>query len=334
MLSSRKTIFAFLSLVLVAALSSVALAADPGDPLDTAAGSVTNDQRAGSMLFFNYYSSSTTNPAVQNTSISITNTSTSQVAFVHLFFVDGITCSVADRFICLTNVQTTTFYASEQDPGVTGFIVALAVDFDGLPKRFNYLIGVEYLKTESGRADALGAEAYVKYTDTNVVSTDGSLAALFFDGLNLAGSYSMAARVVALDNIPSPLDGNQTFLVLNRIGGNLSTASATLGNIFGILYDESEQAHSFTLNGGCQLRQVLSDEAPRTSPRFSRIIPQGSVGWIKMFSQSDIGISGVMINSNANALSSLTAFNGGHNLHKLRLSPAANYVIPIFPPSC
>jgi hypothetical protein len=41
-----------------------------------------------------------------------------------------------------------------------------------------------------------------------------------------------------------------------------------------------------------------------------------------------------MINANANAGAQANAFNGGHNLHKLTLSAAASYTIPIFPPSC
>ena len=334
MFASRRIALPFLSVVVLILLSSLSFAADPGGLLDTAAGAVASDQKAGSLLFFNIYTSSTTNPAAHNTSLSITNTSTSQAAFVHLFFVDGSTCSVADRFICLTNLQTTTFYAADEDPGITGYIVALAVDFDGLPTRFNYLIGVESVKFATGHADTLGAEAYVKYTDTNVVSTDGALAGLFLDGLNLAGSYSPAGRVVAVDNIPSRASGNDTLLILNRIGGRLDTGAFTLGNIFVLLYDEAEQSYSSTLTGNCQLRVTLSDAIPRTTPRFTRVIPAGSVGWMKLFNQSDIGISGAVFNFNPNNATDSTAFNGGHNLHKLTLSRTATYTLPVFPPSC
>ena len=40
------------------------------------------------------------------------------------------------------------------------------------------------------------------------------------------------------------------------------------------------------------------------------------------------------LNFNANAGTSAGAFNQGHNLHKLTLSAASNYVIPVFPPTC
>lgn len=336
MFTSRRALITFFSLVVLVLLSVPALAADPGDPVDIGAAapvSVVNDQKAGSLLFFNIYTSSTTNPASQNTSISITNTSDSQPAFVHLFFIDGNSCSVADRFFCLTRLQTLTFYADEQDPGVTGYIVAVASDFEGLPTRFNYLIGVEYVKFSTGHADALAAESFLKLTDTNVLSTDGSLAALFFDGLILAGSYSRAPRVVAIDNIASRLDGNDTLVILNRVGGNLTSSAATLGNLFGLLYDESEASFSFTITGGCQLRFILNDVQPRVTPRFTRIIPANATGWLKIWSTADIAILGSVINFNPNAAQG-GGFNGGHNLHKLTLSAAANYVIPIFPPGC
>jgi hypothetical protein len=43
---------------------------------------------------------------------------------------------------------------------------------------------------------------------------------------------------------------------------------------------------------------------------------------------------GAVINFNAAASASPTAFNQGHNLHKLRLAPSSIFRIPIFPPNC
>ena len=332
MQTSRTLTHAFLALAAMLLLTAVGRAADPG--LVYPPESEVSDQKAGSILIYNIYTSSSTAPITQNTRFNITNTSSTSGVAVHLFFVDGATCSIADRFTCLTALQTSSFLASDQDPGTTGYIVAIAVDSRGRPRLFNWLIGDEYVKFQTGHFANLGAEAFAKLTDGNVLSTDGSLAAIFFDGLLLDGSYNRVPRVLAIDNIPSRADGNDTLVIINRIGGNLGVGAATLSSLFGILYDDGEGPHSFTIFGGCQLRSSLSNNFPRTAPRFELVIPAGSTGWMKFWSTSDIGILGASINFNANSAVSAGAFNSGHNLHKLRLSQAANYVIPIFEPNC
>jgi uncharacterized repeat protein (TIGR01451 family) len=101
-----------------------------------------SDQKAGSVLVYNLYSSSIAAPNQQNTRVSITNTNPSLPIAVHLFFVDGATCSIADSLVCLTPNQTASFLASDIDPGTTGYIVAVASDLvTGCPVNFNFLIG-------------------------------------------------------------------------------------------------------------------------------------------------------------------------------------------------
>ncbi|MDX2044639.1 MAG: hypothetical protein SF097_25740, partial [Acidobacteriota bacterium] len=79
----------------------------------------------------------------------------------------------------------------------------------------------------------------------------------------------------------------------------------------------------------------LSNNFPRTTPRFETFIPAGRTGWLKVFNQTGaIGMTGAAINFNANAASSAGAFNQGHNLHHLTLNSGMNYIIPVFPPSC
>jgi hypothetical protein len=41
-----------------------------------------------------------------------------------------------------------------------------------------------------------------------------------------------------------------------------------------------------------------------------------------------------VLNFNPNAGASAGAFNQGHNLHKLTLTGAASYSIPVFPSGC
>lgn len=292
--------------------------------------SPVSDQKAGSVLIYNVYTSSATGGNTQNTRIAITNTNTQLIAYVHLFFVaDG--CSVADSYLCLTPNQTASFLTSDLDPGTSGYIVAVATDSTGCPINFNFLIGDEYVKFTSGHEANLAAEAIsaiaggLPRCDTNSVT-----AQISFDGV----SYNLVPRTLAVSNVGSRADGNDTLLILNRIGGNLGTGASSLGSIFGLLYDDAENALSFSFTGGCQLRSSISNNFPRTAPRFEQFVPAGRSGWIRLFSQSDIGMTGSMINFNANSAASAGAFNQGHNLHVLTNTASASYIIPVFPPNC
>ncbi len=310
------------------------------------AGSQISDDKPGSVLFYNLYTSGASNNSIENnTRINLTNTHTTRGVAVHLFFVDGASCGVADAFVCLTANQTVTFLMSDIDPGTTGYLVAIAVDGPpglaegrntGCPISFNYLIGNANIKlTMSPRREAdLGAESAAAQFGSPLPGCDGNstTATLPFDGS--PNGYNRLPRTLAISNIPARADGNSTLLVVNRIGGNLAIGAATLGTLFGILYDDNETAFSFSLTGSCQLRGELSNVFPRTTPRFENIIPAGRSGWMKISSQSDIGILGAILTQNRNAGTVPNAFDGGHNLHKLTLTSSVTLTIPIFPPSC
>nr|MDQ3012786.1 putative Ig domain-containing protein [Acidobacteriota bacterium] len=304
-----------------------------GPGLRFPATSEVSDQKAGSVLIYNIYTSSATSGNTQNTRINITNVHPLLPAFVHLFFVSE-SCSVADSYICLTGNQTSSFLASDLDPGTTGYIVAVAVDgIRGCPTSFNYLIGDEYVKFTTGHAASLGAEA-ISALAGGLPLCDGNsvTSTLNFDGF----SYDMVSHVLADDSVGSRADGNDTLLILNRIGGNLATGAGSLSSVFGIFYDDAETAVSFSFNGGHQFRSSLSNNFPRITPRFETFIPAGRTGWFKLWPTTPTlwGMTGAAINFNPNAASSSGAFNQGHNLHKLRLTNTASYVIPIFPPGC
>src|SRR5262245_37243078 len=200
MQTSRTYIQAVLSIFAVAVLSVSALAADPG--LLYPPTSEVSDQKAGSVLFYNFYTSGAAGGNAQNSRINITNTSTTSAAFVHLFFVDGASCSVADSFICLTANQTASFLASDVDPGVSGYIVAVASDgLAGCPVAFNFLIGDEYVKLSTGHQANLGAEAFAALYNGVLPGCDfnSTSASLNFNGVVGLG-YNRAPRVLALDN--------------------------------------------------------------------------------------------------------------------------------------
>jgi uncharacterized repeat protein (TIGR01451 family) len=304
-----------------------------GPGLPYPAGSEASDQKPGSVLVYNLYSSNSAAPFAQNTRITITNMHPSLPVAVHLFFVDGSSCSIADGRICLTANQTASFLASDIDPGTTGYIIAVASDrLTGCPLNFNFLVGDEYVKLSSGHAANLAAESFAALAGgLPACDADSLTAALNFDGV----SYNRAPRALAASNLPSRADGNDTLIVLNRFGGSLVNGAATLSNLFGILYNDAEIPLSFGLNPGvCQFRSSLSNNFPRTTPRFEQFITAGHSGWAKFYSQDDEGLLGAQINFNGQAGTAAGAFNQGHNLHKLTLTPTAQLTIPVFPPNC
>ena len=328
MRTSRSLIRGLLAFCALLVVSSAAFAADPG--LAYPAASEVSDQKAGSILFYNTYTSSASAPATENTRINITNTNTTSGAFVHIFFVEGTSCGVADTFVCFTQNQTASFTTSDADPGTRGYIVVIAVDgTTGCPVNFNFLIGDEYVKYASGHTANLGAEAIAAIAaipadcDASTVST-----AVSFDGT----AYNRIARVIADDSIPSRLDGNDTKLIVNRIGGNLVTGAASLGTLFAIIYDDAENTFSTSFSGTCHLElSIGAGNLPRVVGGWNALLPAGHTAWMKLWSTSDLGILGAAINFNAGA----SGFNGGHNLHKLTLADGGNsYTVPVFPPAC
>lgn len=229
--------------------------------------------------------------------------------------------------------QTSSFLTSDFDPGNTGYIVAVAVDdTNGLPRAFNELIGDSYVKFSSGHQANLPAESiaasmmFPAGTDTNA-----TIATLRFDGMN----YNRLPRILGADSIGSTADGNSTMMIINRVGGNFATSGATIGNLTGLLFDDSEVSFSFTANlGVCQYRTILSNTFPRTSNTFSRAIPAGRTGWMKFWAFEDRALFGSMINLNPNSNASSGAFNQGHNLHHLTLTSTTTIVIPVYIPFC
>lgn len=313
-------------------VSSFAALAQQGSALPPTYG--MSNQKAGSVLFYPYYTSNIIWPHQENTRVNITNTHTTQMAYVHLFFVDSATCQSADSFVCLTANQTFTFVVSDYDPGISGYLLAVAVNKDtGLPLQFNYLIGDYYLKLLTGHSANLGAEAFAALKDPPAtINSDGSTVDLKFDDVN----YNAGPRVLALNSLPSRLDGNDTLVILTRLGGDLAGGeSGYIGGLLGQTFDDAEKGYSFTMAGGkCQFRSSISDSNPRMVPRFSSIVRAGHVGWMKIWPTANVPVVGVMINLNPSAHNSVSSFSGGHSLHALSTTTTGVFTIPVFIPSC
>lgn len=311
-----------------------------------------SDSKPGSILFAGLFASSATGgggggeASQNNTRVSLTNTHPTLGVVVHRFFVDGSTCAVADAFVCLTANQTASFFMADLDPGTVGYMMMIAVDGPagfaggnntGCPISFNYLIGDAYIKfRNSPRRDLnLATESCAAEFGSPVPACDPTkpFAELVFDGS--PQGFNQLPHVLALDNIPSRLDGNDTILMIARVDGNWATGLDPIGPVFGVLYDDAENVFSFSFNGGaCLFRSSLSDSFPRTAPRLSQILPAGRSGWLKLWPLNPVAIVGAMHNRNDDSQAVPNAFEGGHNLHVLSLLPRAVITVPVFPPNC
>jgi len=331
MATSRYCSRVVLTLFALTVLFATAKAADPGLPYPPEA--EMSDQKAGSVLIYNLYTSSAASGS-QNSRIAVTNTSGTSAAFVHMFMIDGATCSVADSFLCLTTFQTTTFLASDMDPGISGFIIMIAVDgILGCPAQHNFLIGDVFVKFASGLHGNLQAEAVSALMDPPAICDDTSLtASLVFDGI----AYNRLPLNLAVDNFPSPNDGFVSRVWVNRIGGSLLGQTASIGNLFGRVFNDAENGVSTTFGPyGCRGTFEISDTGIRTTPPISTFIPANTSGWIT-FSPTNPGvaITGAILTGHASAATVRNAFNGGRNLHKLSFAPTSVLIKPIFAPTC
>jgi hypothetical protein len=321
----------------------------PGSAADAALGRGPSENKLGSVLFYNYYTSDATSAQI-NTRINITNVNPLQDVVVHVFFVDSSTCNIADAFICLTRNQTTTFVASDLDPNVTGYIVVVAVDSQGRPVSFNYLAGDELVITPTAHRFGLAAMAIAR-RDGNFaspVNSNGTTATMFFNN----AQYDALPYTMVLDSFPSQVSGVGAPLADTRLYvysplPDLATGGpAFSGTLFFIVHDDQENNFSGQLPLGCYLasdkQRILSI---RTSPNINTIVPSGRTGWATFYAFGNRTIAcntefGTVSLTNVPLMGATATkvgnFTGGHNLRYATTFNAPGYsiTIPVFPPGC
>lgn len=303
---SHKLTTLLLILCAVAAGSLTTLAQDP------------NDIRPGSVLFFNRYTSSAANPAAEDTQINLTNTHPTQTINVHIFMVDSSSCSVADSFVTLTGSQTAYFLASDFDPGVRGYIIAVASD-GGLPTQHNYLLGTAYLREADGRLADIPAVTVNKVQPGPIDQGVDATASMVFNGANTANSYDKLPGTVAISTFNSQVT-DSTIFALYSPASNLLTGSSSGTSIFAIMYNDVEASRSLTFNIGCY--STLTLRQLRVLTGLDNFIPIGRTGWMKM-SSSSRPLLGIVHNKGP-------LFNGGRNLSTVTLFNSYSITVPVF----
>ncbi len=319
MKASRKLTHIFFLLLLLGGMKVATFAQN------TFPASSFNDQHAGWLLVYPYY---TSNSAIKgyDTEFTLTNVSNSKTVGVHLYFMDGKTCSQADMFVCLTPNASTSFRASEMDPDNTGYILAHAIapsgNNAGYPDIFSsVLIGSAFVNIPTEKIQGMyGAEAYNGTSQSSVVpDPKGDYATLTF-----SAPCSFAIEV------QSPVDVPGQKIVMAGIKGDMSMGLTGAGQVgVGAVYNGNETpfgSFGSWLQGNCTASATITTTSPRVPYTMRTVIPPGQIGTIKIKTGASVGL--LMIPAN----------NGGRSgirtLHKIGFVSTTITNLPLFMPSC
>ena len=294
------TLFLFTTLTL---FTGATFAQNPeGDPIGP--GNEIHDQRTGSVLIYNYYTSLV--PGTQNTLISITNTNATTGIMVQLGFVSGDNGHALVSYLPLAPNQTQTFRMGDVDPEITGYIIAYASSQDGTPLQFDYLMGLATITLAAGQQATLGALA----VPTN---PHGSLAAL--------------PRQLALDQVPSPQDNVDRMLIINRIDGDLTGGNSrmpAIGALQGEMFNDRGTRFLFhtSANQGSQAT-IFTRDFLAFNLRF---LPSGRYGWLRLRPTGEGAITGAVLFFTRNPQNGTrTPAPGSYNLRHLTNTQATLY---------
>jgi hypothetical protein len=339
MRTSHKLTQFFVACLALVAMASAALA--------QVTDRIPSDQKSGSVLVFPYYNSNAAGTI--DTRLTITNTSLTTNAYIHLFFLQGSTCAPSDMFMCLTPMGQLTMKASDFDPSVQGYLLAVAVDGytaalggrnDGGLVRFNNLIGNAFVR-DGDYIGNYGAEAFWRYAldaNNNPIPGGPELAvpAAVDNTINFNGTEYDFAPNGFWAEIQSPLDATQRItqasLDGNLVTGTLSTGAANLTGTNRV-YNADEVLKSFQASGtgGCLRILEINETTIRTAPRLNQHIPAGSGGTI-LYSTTG-GSVGLL--QTANRVGQVAApWSGIRTIHKRAVTAAAVITVPNFIPTC
>ncbi|HYE73313.1 MAG TPA: hypothetical protein VEF04_08280, partial [Blastocatellia bacterium] len=295
-----------------------------------------SDQKAGSVLVFPYYTS-TSNGITSDTLLQITNVCNGPSAsagipnysYLHLFFMNGANCSPADTFVCLTPNGSIQILASVYDPGITGYLIAVAVNESGVPTQNNCFIGSAFVRNDDNKIiGSYGAEAFVKNASgTASVNANGTAT------INLDGIDYDAAPVQFSVQVQDPARADE-WVILASISGDLGAKlESTSQDGVGILYREDEVSASFQpqIGGGCWSQTSLDKTKIRIVPGSFDTFLNFSSGYLKF--RVSVPAVGLLVSKQGSSGTPLNRWSGIRTLHKTDFG-TAQLIAPIFPPYC
>lgn len=282
-LSMLWTATAFLFLISSIALAQADPTVGPGLPrVGAGARTAASTSKAGSVLFFPKYTSDAVETSKINTLLTISNTHPRDTAGIHVFFVDG--CYPISKTYSLGPNQSKTLVMSRELPGSTGYAMVTAINAEGRPTQFNWLIGSASLRDAEGHESSYNAFAVAKRTaGAAALKGAGSLTEMTFDNVE----YDCLPRKVAIDSFTAQATGDE------RPGktGTLVHTDAVMLSPLANFYDPTSpfiklSATAFDQNGNANPQET--DSTCFFSRRLAGIwidnplttfIPSGRSGW-------------------------------------------------------
>jgi hypothetical protein len=245
--------------------------------------SSASSTKAGSVLFFHKYTSDTARVNEVNTLITLTNTNPRDAAIVRVFFVhDGI---FEEQFVTLAANQSRTLLASKQSPNMAGYVMAVAVNSQGAPTQFNWLIGAASLHDDFGHEASYNAFAVAKRSAGPVnFNENGQSASIKFDNTE----FDRLPKTVAIDSLenqdPSAGPAVATEVSLYSPLTDLSTMTPGPYVVSATAYNGGGKAFTQELNVDTALH--ASVEQIWTQTPFSSIVPADHPGWASFTARS------------------------------------------------
>ncbi|MEY4168307.1 MAG: hypothetical protein RIR52_2131, partial [Acidobacteriota bacterium] len=248
--------------------------------------SALSNLKPGSLLFFPSYASSSSNPSQVNTIITLTNVNPRDGITVRLAWIHD--CVVDNTFVTLAPNQSQTLLASLENPGQSGYVMALAINPNGLPTQFNWLIGSASLRNEQGYTATYNAVGVAKRTGGAIVSASNGAVPLVFNDVQ----YDRLPEQVALDHLQNqdpvksvmPGDTVKTAVTLISPLSSLTGGVAEPIKLTSILYDKSGRPYPQVTNGSCSINRTASELW--SDPALSGIISPERPGWARFAAET------------------------------------------------
>ncbi len=290
---------------------------------------LAGDQKPGSVLFFSRYSSNASNATREDTTFNVTNTNPALTAYVRLFLVNAATCQTTEQQLCLDPQQTVSFLMSDVDPGIKGYVIAVAVNLQGEPIQFNWLTGNAIVKQPGGNisgsyAALLNALAVAKRKDGNVQNVNG-LSEMVFDDVN----YDRLSAQIAFDGVRSQTAaGNATLFSFYRpitdLTGAVPSASVQVTG-----WGKNNQGQVISSVGNvtsaCYSDVALGTFRLQPTP-VNQLLPPGTTAWFAASSTDLLPLLGTQFNSGE--------FNSGTNARPLSFTAEYKIRIPVLAVTC